>query len=258
MGGSAKNYLIEAYKLESPDAIQQEDDDGTYYPKKIPIPAIAYIPPAEPRVFITDVYDDPKDWYDIHQLIEEFANQSYVSYYNGLYFASFNLSISCLELVLKYELLRTGKLDPSKLDKGNFGLHEAITKIDDLNLGKFKKRLTITKEVRNGMFHYNPKKLRPSLISIRKRLFSYSTEKKSPPAISLHAIIESHDSTPLDDIDDGDFLPGLSYLLDNIEWSKIAFFTYKLMYDITKKLYGKSNQIKYLKEALDDYHQRKK
>lgn len=253
MAGSAKDYLIGGYKSESPDAIQQEDDDGTYYPKKIPIPAIAYIPPAEPHVFITDLYENPQDWYDIHQLIKEFANQSFVSYYTGLYFASFTLSTSCLELILKYELLRNGILESSELEKGKFGLSEAIDRIDKLDLGRYKERLIITKELRNGMFHYNPKKLRPSLISIRKKLYSYSTEKKSLPAI-----IGSLDGTPIDDFDESDFLPSLSYLMENTEWSKIAFFTYKLMYDITKKLYGKSNIIKYIKEAHDDYHQRKK
>lgn len=186
-------------------------------------------------------------------MIEEFANQSFVSYYNGQYFASFTLSTSCLELVLKYELLRKGILDPSTLDKGKFGLHEAINQIDKLDLGRYKERLTITKEVRNGMFHYNPKKLRPSLISIREAIYSYSTEKKSLPAI-----ISSLDGTPIDDIDESNFLPDLSYLMNNTEWSKIAFFTYKLMYDITKKFYGKSNVIKYIKEAQDDYPQRKK
>jgi hypothetical protein len=253
MDGDTKADLLKWYENKSPDAIQIEDDDGSFYPKKISVPAIAYIPPAEPHVFITDLYENPQDWYDIHQLIEEFTNQSFVSYYNGLYFASFTISTSCLELVLKYELLRKGILDPSTLDNGKFGLHEAINQIDKLDLGRYKKRLTITKEVRNGMFHYNPKKLRSSLISIREELYLYSTEKNSLPAI-----IGSADGTSLDDIDESDLLPNLSYLMNNTEWSKIAFFTYKLTYDITKKLYGKSNVMKYIKEAQDDYHQRKK
>ena len=102
------------------------------------------------------------------------------------------------------------------------------------------------------MFHYNPKKLRPSLISIREELYSLSAERKSLPSI-----IGSMDGSPTDNLDNRDFLPDLSYLMENTEWSKIAFFTYKLMYDITKNLYGKSNVIKYVKEGLDDYHRKK-
>lgn len=252
MDGDTKADLLKWYKKESPDAIQIEDDDGSFYPKKISVPAIAYIPPAEPHVLITDWYENPQDWYDIHQLIEEFADQSFVAYYNGLYFASYTLSTSCLELTLKYEILRNGILDPSELEKSYFTFAKAIDYVDKLCLSRYKDRLIIANQLRNGIFHYNPKKLRPSLISVRNELYSLSTERKSQPAI-----IGSMDGSPIDDFDENDSLPDLSYLMNNTEWSKIALFTYKLMYAITKKLYGKTNLVKYLKEGQEDYRIRK-
>jgi len=252
MDGDSKADLLTWYKRQSPDTTHTEDDDGTYYPKKIPPPAMAYIPPAEPHVFITDWYENPQDWYDIHQLIEEFADQSFASYYNGLYFASFTLSTSCLELTLKYELLRNGIIDPSKLEESNFTFSKAIDYVDKLDLSRYKNRLITTNAIRNGMFHYNPKKLRPSIMSIRQEIYSQSSAKKSLPCI-----IGSLDGSPIDDFDESVFSPNLSYLMQNTEWSKIAFFTYKLMYNITKKLYGKTNIIKYIKEGREDYHRRK-
>jgi hypothetical protein len=252
MDGDTKADLLKWYEKESPDAIQIEDDDGSSYPKKISVPAIAYIPPAEPHVLITDLYENPQDWYDIHQLIEEFADQSFAAYYNGLYFASYTLSTSCLELTLKYEILRNGILDPSELEKSYFTFAKAIDYIDKLGLSKYKERLEIVNQLRSGIFHYNPRKLRRSLISVRKELYSLSTAKKSLPAI-----IGSLDGSSIDDFDENDSLPNLSYLMNNKEWSKTAFFTYKLMHDITKKLYGRANVVKYLKEGQEDYRKRK-
>jgi len=246
-----KNDLLTFFKRQSPDAIGIEDDDGTFYPKEIPIPAIVYVPPAEPHILITDWYDDPQDWYHIGELIEEFANQSFASYYNGLYFASFTLSTSCLELTLKYELLRTKKVEPSKLEKGDFTLFKAIEQIDKIGLNGYKSRLNITNTLRNGMFHYNPKKLRNSIFLIRKELF------ESNNGMEIASAVGSINGNFAEELIENNSLPDLSYLLNNEEWSKIAFFTYSLMYDITLELYGEANRIKFVKEGLDDYHQKK-
>jgi hypothetical protein len=251
MNDDAKDDLLMLYEKQSPDAIGIEDDDGTFYPKKIPVPAIEYVPPAEPHILITDLYENPQDWYHISELINEFAKQSFASYYNGLYFASFTLSTSCLELTLKYELLRNKIIEPSKLEESNYTFGKAIEQIDKLGISKYKSRLDITHTLRNGMFHFNPKKLRESLISIGKEL--YSPDKME----SIPSIIGSMDGSAIEEFQENDFLPDMSYLLDNTEWSKIAFFTYTLMYDITKQLYGKENKIKYVKEGLEDYHRKK-
>ena len=192
------------------------------------MPAIAYVPPAEPQILITDWYDNPQDWYHISELIEEFPDQSFVSYYHGLYFASYTLSTSCLELTLKYELLRKKIIEPSKLEDGKFTLFKAIEQIDTLGLSEYRHRLNITHTLRNGMFHYNPKKLRDALILIGKE------QSQSDSVMSNNSIVGSADGSPIEEFQESDFLPDLSFLLDNTEWSKIAFFTYTLMYDITR------------------------
>jgi hypothetical protein len=248
----SKKDLIRFYKRQTPDYSKTEDDDGTFYPKKIPVPAIIYVPPAEPHILITDWYDNPQDWYHISELIEEFADQSFVSYYNGLYFASYTLSTSCLELTLKYELLRNKIIEPSKLEEGNFTLFKAVEQIDKLGLSEYKSRLDITHTLRNGMFHYNPKKIRDALILIGKELYH------SDSLMSNNSIVGSADGSAIEEFQESDFLPDLSFLLDNTEWSKIAFFTYTLMYDITRQLYGETNRIKYVKEGLDDYQRKEK
>ena len=198
------------------------------------------------------MYDNPQDWYHISELIEEFADQSFVSYHNGLYFASYTLSTNCLELTLKYELLRNKIVEPSKLEEGNFTLFKAIEQIDKLGLSEYKPRLDITHTLRNGMFHYNPKKLRDALILIGKELY------QSDSVMFNNSIVGSADGTVIEEFQEIDFLPDLSFLLDNTEWSKIAFFTYSLMYDITRQLYGEANRIKYVEEGLDDYHRKEK
>jgi hypothetical protein len=189
-----------------------------------------YVPPAEPHVLISDLYKNPQDWYSISQLIPEFAIQSFASYYRGLFFASFSLSTNCLELILKYELLRNGLIEPLELEK-NFTFGTAIKQIVQLGLEKYKNRLEIANNLRNGMYHYNSKKLRDSLYSIDGGIF--------------------------EELQDNDFLPNISYLLENTELSKVAFFTYSLMYDMTNELYGEANRIKYVKADLDDYHRTK-
>jgi len=251
MEGDAEDDLLKQYKNESPDAIGIEDDDGTYYPKEIPIPAIVYVPPAEPHILITDWYENPQDWYHISQLIKEFADQSFASYYNGLYFASFTLSTSCLELTLKYELLRNKIIEPSKLEESNFTFFGAIELIGKLGLDKYRPRLKIVHTLRNGMYHYNPKKMREALNLIQIEL--YPQEKVE----FIQSIIGSMDNTCFDELQESDFLPDLSYLLQNTEWSKTAFFTYILMHDITTQLYGETNRIKFVQEGLDDYYRKK-
>ena len=180
----SKKDLIRFYKRQTPDYSKTEDDDGTFYPKKIPVPAIIYVPPAEPHILITDWYDKPQDWYHISELIEEFADQSFVSYYNGLYFASYTLSTSCLELTLKYELLRNKIIEPSKLEEGNFTLFKAVEQIDKLGLSEYKSRLDITHTLRNGMYHYNPKKIRESLNLIQKELYPKENVESLPTIIA--------------------------------------------------------------------------
>jgi hypothetical protein len=156
-----------------------------------------------------------------------------------------------LELTLKYELLRNKIIEPSKLEEGNFTLFKAIEQIDKIGLSKFKSRLDIINTLRNGMFHYNPKKLRGSIFLIRTELY------QSDNGMEISSIIGSINGGTIEESLENNSLPDLSYLLRNEEWSKIAFFTYSLMNDITQQLYGEANRIKFVKEGLSDYHRKK-
>jgi hypothetical protein len=186
------------------------------------------------------------------ELIEEFAFQSFTAYYNGLYFASYMLSTSCLELTLKYELVRNRKIDASELEKNNCTLFWAIERIDKIGLGKYKSRLAIIHNMRNGMFHFNPKKMTDSLISIQNETIRPDIKVfigvAGGPSES-EGVIEAHS---------GDFPWSISEYVDNKDWSKVAFFTYAVMFDITKQLYGEDKKIDYIKEGLKDYDLKKK
>lgn len=239
-----KEDLLNHYKLQPPDAIGIEEIDGTFYPKDIPEPDIAFVPLAEPHVVITDLYEDPQDWYYIRELIEEFGFQSFTAYYGGLYFASYTLSTSCLELTLKYELVRNGIIESAELEKSSCNFFWAIKQIKDINLEKYESRLNIVHKMRNGMFHFNPKKLNESLISIQNETIPPETEIFIG---GLDKLLKAQSS---------DFPWSISEYVDNKEWSKVAFFTYMLMYDITKQLYGIDQEIAYFKEGMEDYDQK--
>ena len=224
---SYKDNLLEHYNFSSPDSTQYEEIDGTYYPRDIPEPEISFIPPAEPHVIITDLYRDPQDWYYIRELIEEFVYQSYTAYYRGLFFASFNISTSCLELILKYELIRNGKHSYSELEKSYCTLYWAIERIDQIGLNEYESRLNVVHKIRNGMFHFNPKKLNESLVSIQDMIIDPETEFFIGSVSEDGEIFKAKSK---------DFPWSISEYSNNKEWSKVAFFTYQLMHDISKHL----------------------
>ncbi|MGA2122567.1 MAG: hypothetical protein ABSG49_11095 [Methanoregula sp.] len=241
-----RSRLLRIFDQQSPYKIQQEDDDGTFFPREISEPEIVFVPLAEPHVIITDLYENPKDWYYIREIILDFAEQAYTAYYRGLYFASFMCSVNCLELTLKYEFVRRNKEEHSRFEGRKFNFNEIIRKSNDLGLKKYIPSLHCINNARDGLFHFNPKKLNISISQIRKDLM------KNEVTDAIIGIACGNDSIDIEDLD-GD----LSYYLDNLQWSNMAYYAYSVMFDITKELYGEKMKLKFIKEGLADYEDRK-
>ena len=74
-----------------------EYENGEVYPKDVSLPNIRYIQYAELHVIITDWYDENPDWYRMPKLIKGFAEESYLSYEQGLWFSSIASAINCCE-----------------------------------------------------------------------------------------------------------------------------------------------------------------
>ncbi len=150
--------LIVYYRFEQlPLSIDNE------YPKLLKYYEIGYIPPAEPQVLITDVFNNPQEWYSVPSLIKEQFMQTYVCYFNGLYLASLSCAINTVELVLKYEYVRIEK-DPDKLTERYFTLGNIIyNELDKIKLEKFKEELILINDIRSGIYHYNTNKLKSVL-----------------------------------------------------------------------------------------------
>ncbi|GAA5262892.1 hypothetical protein [Methanocalculus sp. MC3] len=237
-----KDDFLKYYKSFSPFE-KFEEIDGTFYPRDISEPDIRFIPLAEPHAIISDLYHNPQDWYYIRELIEEFMYQSFSSYYGGMYFASFTLSTSCLELILKYELIRVGKIPPSELDKPSCNLSWSISQVRKINLEKYGDKFKIVKDIRNGMYHFNPKKLNEALMLIQNEMILPDTEV-------VFAFLDNDNTIMFPSTD----LPwSISQFTNNREWSKIAYYVYSLIYDITKELYGEDQFVKHIEEGLEDH-----
>jgi hypothetical protein len=239
-----KNKFLEYYVQQSPDCGGQEDDDGTIFPKEIAEPDIAYVPCAEPHVLITDLYDKPKDWYFVREMIVEYANQAYAAYYCGMYFASFMCSTSCLEFTLKYEYVRQNPAQYEKFENNNFSLSTIINETNELGLENYKDRLLIINEARNGLFHFNPKKLKKAVKKMNNQMITPGT---TIDVDNGDEVIE----TPYED-----FPESICTCIDNFRWSKIAYYAYQVMYEITRDLYGDDMISKHFQEGLDDYDKR--
>jgi hypothetical protein len=240
------SWLIKAYYHQSPRFRKFQEIDGTFFPREINEPDVPYIPRPEPQVIITDWYDNPDDWYYIPELIQEYANQAYVAYYRGIYFASFMCAVSCLELTLKYELVRRGR-ETERLNRKNFTFGNVIREIRMLNLEQYESRLSIVNLCRIGFLHFNPEKLHNALQNVKNELIDPDTK------IHIYNLDDNSTSTIVSN--DDEWL--ISEYSDNVHSSKIAFYTYSLMYDITKELYGEQNKAQYFQEGIDDYHRRK-
>lgn len=245
-----RNCHIDQYESMAPDKIKIEDIDGTFYPKDTIIPDIAYVPPAEPHVIITDWYDKPQDWYSIRELIPQLAEQSFVAYYRGLYQASFLVSVNCIELVLKYELIRKEKLDANELERGNLGLGKIVrgkqNELTEIGLNNFLSDLDVLNKARNGLLHFNPALLRNATEKIL-------LDKKLPEGVN-HVI--SYMGTG----ETKEFDPKEHYsvpISNCFAWSQFAYFAYSLVQKITSQIYGEHKRYEHIKAGLNDYDTKK-
>jgi len=240
-----KNKFLEYYMQQSPDCWDQEDDDGTTFPKEIAEPDIGYVPCAEPHVLITDLYDKPEDWHLVREMIDEYAKQAYTAYYCGMYFASFMCSTSCLEFTLKYEYVRQNPTESEKFGHGNFSFSTIIKEANELGLENYKDKLLLINEARNGLFHFNPEKLKKAIKKMNNEMIQPGT------------MIYENNGGKIIEIPYEDYPESIWICIKNIRWSKIAYYTYQVMYKITKEIYGDATLLKHLQEGLDDYHKRK-
>lgn len=242
------NFIIEQYESISPNYVKTEDLDGSFYPKDIKPPDIAYVPPAEPHVLVTDGYENEEDWYAIEAIIPELAEQALVSYYNGLYQASFMSSLNCIELTLKYELVRNKILNSADLEKGNMTLGNIINQdtLQKLKLENHHKDLDLLNKARIGLFHFNPEKLKEATVNILLN----KKPKKGIKLVNLDMETgKTFETTP----EENYYVPS-----DNLDdWSRFAYFSYSLMYQITKQFYGKERKPEHIKAGLDDYRKKR-
>jgi hypothetical protein len=238
--------ILEYYQRQSPNNFQIEDDDGSYFPRDLPDLKEVYIPYAEPHIEITDLYEKPQDWYYIRELIDELSMQSYAAYYNGLFFASFMVSANCLELILKYELVRKEILKPGNLEARNCVFSRVVDQANKIGLDKYQERLKIVNKARDGFFHFNANKIAEALIYIQNNLIPTETEINIVDIDGTIFTERSNDSPW-----------NIQEYSENVKWSKIAYFAYILLDEIVNDIYGKSKKRGFLIESLNDYDRKK-
>ena len=209
------------------DVIKKYENSWKRIWKEINPHEIAFMPLAEPHVIITDWYENEQEWYDLEHLIPELMDQSLVCYYKQMYWASFLVAVNCLELTIKYELIRTKTITPDLL-KSNEGSFSKITTkkhLEKINLKKYFEDLKTLNKARNGLLHYNFEKLDEASKKILKTL---------PEDFNPSKMVMTEDFAPF------------------------AYFAYQLSHRITKELYGEHNRRQFIKEGLDDYERKTK
>lgn len=203
--------------------IKFEYETGDIYPKEIPFPDIISIQYPEPHVLITDLYDSPQDWYQIKSIIQSFAEESYLSYEMGFWFASISSAINCCEYILKYELFRKlNKEDKKKLSEllsdRWFGLGK-ISKnhLSELNISNLKKDLDYLNDVRVAIYHANSERAK---------------------RVSEEGELEFEKSAPITD-------PHIQPI--------ISFRIYTIMMKLISHYYNKKKALEYAKEGIEDW-----
>lgn len=206
-------------------------ENGEVYPKDIPFPDIRFIQYAEPHVLITDWYDDKEEWYGLREIIKDFAEESYLSYEKGLWFASISSAINCCEYILKYELFRYLKQNnKEELEKASKDYYLTLGKLKDNLYGcldlleikdLFLDKLNYINLVRNSIYHFNPEKSKK--VSEKGEI---EIEKNAP-------IIDDH-VKPI-----------------------IAFKVYSIMIDLINHFYTKEKSIKFIHECINDWMEKR-
>ena len=202
-------------------------ENGEVYPKDVSFPDIRFIQYAEPHVLITDLYDKKEEWYSLREIIKDFAEESYLSYEQGLWFASISSAINCCEYILKYELFRyLNQNNKEELEKVSKDYYLTLGKIKDNIYGcldllsireMFFDKIDYLNLVRNSIYHFNPEK-----------------SKK----VSEKGVLEIEKNAPITD----DYVKPI-----------ITFKVYSIMIDLINHFYNRENSIKFIRECIDDW-----
>jgi len=203
-----------------------EYETGDIYPKDIDEPDIRIIQFAEPHVFITDLYDEDKDWYHMPNLIRGFAEESYLSYQLGFFLSSIASAINCCEYLLKYEYFRhLNKTDKTKAEEksrdkyltlGTF-IQNGNKYLEELNIKNFYTPIEYLNDIRISLYHFNPER-----------------ENKVTSRGNLE--IEKH-----------------SHLSDKMILPIIAFRIYSIMLELLNHFYSKEKAVEYFEECKTDW-----
>ncbi len=203
-----------------------EYETGEIYPKEIDEPDIRIIQFAEPHVFITDLYDDNKNWYHMPNLIKGFAEESYLSYQLGFFLSSIASAINCCEYILKYEYFRhLNKTDKTKAEEkskdkrfslGSF-VYSGATYLDELAIRQFHDSIEYLNDVRISLYHFSP-------------------ERESNATSKGNLEIERHAS-----------------LSDDMVLPIIAFKIYSTMLGLINHFYSKEKALEYFEECKSDW-----
>ena len=202
-----------------------EHEDGEIYPKEIEPPQITYIPPAEPHIIITDWYENDYDWYKMREIIESFAEESFLCYEMGLWYSSLASAINRCEYALKYEVLRKRfKIDKFEAEKlsldkkfslGSFTFNKKY--LDEINLEELHDKIKYLNDIRISLYHFSPEK-----------------NKK----ISSQGEIDVERHSPLS---------------DEFGVPVIAYRVYSIMKKLLSKLYNRNKAIKFFEEGISEW-----
>lgn len=203
-----------------------EYENGDIYPKDIDEPDIRIIQYAEPHVFITDLYDEDKDWYHMPNLIKDFAEESYLSYQLGLFLSSIASAINCCEYILKYEYIRNlNKNDKKKAEEksrdtkfslGSF-IYQSNNYLEELGIKKFHNMIEYLNDVRISLYHFSP-------------------DKENRAVSKGELEVEEH-----------------ARLSDSMVLPIVSYRVYSIMIELINYFYGKENAVKYAEECVADW-----
>ena len=202
-------------------------ENGEIYPKEIDFPDPIFIQYAEPHVLITDLYDEKQEWYSLREIIEDFAEEAYLSYQAGFWLASIASSINCVEYIIKYEFFRyLNNHDKERLKKASKDYYFSLGKIKDNSYNclkelkiksLFQDKLEYLNLVRNAIYHFNPEKAKK---------------------VSKKGVLEIEKLAPISD----DMVKPI-----------LTFRVISIMLDLLNHFYNRKKRLEYIEECIADW-----
>ncbi|MEM0149192.1 MAG: hypothetical protein QW346_02925 [Candidatus Micrarchaeaceae archaeon] len=228
----SKDYAQELFKQKLQSRhLTIKYENGDVYPKDVKPPNIYYIQEPEPHVLITGESDVEEDWYKLHDIIQDFAEEAFLAYDIGCWLASISSAINCCEYILKYELFR--KLNNSnkpKLKKmladnnltfGKLINDRSYNCLAELGIVGLYSELDYLNAVRVSIYHNNQEKA----LKVRQR-GELEVERQAP--------ITNEIAIPI-----------------------IAFRVYEIMLDLINHFYNKQKMLEYLEEGVADWKRKR-